>query len=534
MKSPIPYTYDLNTKSAQKVICVTHTDDNSVDVIQLHVVQNGALIDFSGNTIIARMVMSRTHELLSDNVVCTIDEVTKDIMIPIDRKAVSTRKGLMLVEVSVRGVLPQKLTFQFPLLVRVNGSILDDAEITPESQGTIPELLIAAAEELRRVQGFITSDDVYDILDSALQGAQNVAPSLYVKRKGDNYALVYEDSEDVLHELFDFANLPSGTSDYTDLENKPQINSHTLSGNKSSDDLGLQDKLTAGENITISSDNVISAEGGTDDYEDLSNKPKYNINYDGTFTNKNIIGIIKLLQPFFQDENGITLKNITNQSLQDYTQYFYGFYSRAITYNFGTTLNHVFIRCGCFSTTVNSCSNIPSAFSPYLPSNDLFYIIHLFTTHGAHNSQLARMVIFEDNTNHKIRVFAQLIGCERSNPEATITAITDWEELGGSIQIVSAVVNQNGTITFTNSDGSTFTTSGSSVIGFSPTATVTQTQSGATVTITDKNGTTAANISNGADGQDYVLTAQDKSDIADIVLSELPTTQGVLYGSTSN
>lgn len=31
-----------------------------------------------------------------------------------------------------------------------------------------------------------------------------------------------------------------------------------------------------------------------------------------------------------------------------------------------------------------------------------------------------------------------------------------------------------------------------------------------------------------------VLTAQDKSDIADIVLSELPTTQGVLYGNTSN
>ena len=70
--------------------------------------------------------------------------------------------------------------------------------------------------------------------------------------------------------------------------------------------------------------------------------------------------------------------------------------------------------------------------------------------------------------------------------------------------------------------------------GFSPVATVTQTASGATVSITDKNGTTTANISNGADGQDYVLTNQDKSDIADIVLSELPTTQGVLYGNTSN
>ena len=70
--------------------------------------------------------------------------------------------------------------------------------------------------------------------------------------------------------------------------------------------------------------------------------------------------------------------------------------------------------------------------------------------------------------------------------------------------------------------------------GFSPTATITQTQSGATVTITDKNGTTTANLSNGAPGQDYVLTAQDKTGIANIVLSELPTTQGVLYGNTSN
>ena len=38
----------------------------------------------------------------------------------------------------------------------------------------------------------------------------------------------------------------------------------------------------------------------------------------------------------------------------------------------------------------------------------------------------------------------------------------------------------------------------------------------------------------GAPGQDYVLTAQDKSDIADIVLGELPTTQGVQYGNTNN
>ena len=106
---------------------------------------------------------------------------------------------------------------------------------------------------------------------------------------------------------------------------------------------------------------------------------------------------------------------------------------------------------------------------------------------------------------------------------------------GGGSEIVSGVVNQNGTITFYDKDGvALFTTTGESVIGadgFSPVATVTQTASGATVSITDKNGTTTANISNGQDGDDYVLTAQDKTDIANIVLQLLPTTQGVQYGN---
>ena len=79
---------------------------------------------------------------------------------------------------------------------------------------------------------------------------------------------------------------------------------------------------------------------------------------------------------------------------------------------------------------------------------------------------------------------------------------------GVSVTVSSAAVNQNGTITFTMSDDSTVTTTGESVIG--------------------PQGPT------GADGNDYVLTNQDKSDIADLVLAQLPTTQGVQYGNTSN
>ena len=49
----------------------------------------------------------------------------------------------------------------------------------------------------------------------------------------------------------------SNSVDYESLRNKPKINSTTLIGDKTSSDLGLQDKLTAGNGIDIT-DNTIS------------------------------------------------------------------------------------------------------------------------------------------------------------------------------------------------------------------------------------------------------------------------------------
>lgn len=73
----------------------------------------------------------------------------------------------------------------------------------------------------------------------------------------------------------DVISASTGTTDYADLENKPQINSITLSGNKSLSDLGIQpsgsyatsteltqglaakqDTLTAGQNISISGSTI--------------------------------------------------------------------------------------------------------------------------------------------------------------------------------------------------------------------------------------------------------------------------------------
>ena len=71
--------------------------------------------------------------------------------------------------------------------------------------------------------------------------------------------------------------------------------------------------------------------------------------------------------------------------------------------------------------------------------------------------------------------------------------------------------------------------------GFSPTLTVSDITGGHRITITDKTGTQTVDVMNGAKGdpgqpgQDYVLTAQDKQDIADIVLADLPTWTGGSY-----
>ena len=51
-----------------------------------------------------------------------------------------------------------------------------------------------------------------------------------------------------------------GSSDYSDLTNKPKINSVTLSGNKTSSALGLQDALVSGTNIkTINSTSILGS-----------------------------------------------------------------------------------------------------------------------------------------------------------------------------------------------------------------------------------------------------------------------------------
>lgn len=81
-----------------------------------------------------------------------------------------------------------------------------------------------------------------------------------------------------------------GTDSYSDLTNKPKINSVTLSGNKTSSQLGLQDALVSGTNIkTVNSTSLL----GSGDVSIPVDEPYTTLTgSSATLANKNVYGQI--------------------------------------------------------------------------------------------------------------------------------------------------------------------------------------------------------------------------------------------------
>jgi len=374
IKQPIYVEYNLDALVGDsKPIRITHIEDNKVDVLELCVRHGGQKIDLTGATVTARIVLHGKKDiLLNDNVSCTVSN--GNALIPFDNAVLKSYKGIWKIEVNIKRNT-EVLTLPHPLWVMVNDTILATAEVLPESEGTIPELLKKVEEELKRVQGYVDMDTLFDTLDNTLSGDSSLAPALFVKSKGDNYALVYVDSKDEEHELFDFAALPAARGE---------------KGDK------------------------------------------------------------------------------------------------------GDSVTHVEIRSdGVLYITIESADQTARVFP-------VGTVVGAKGADGKNGNGYDNAEINQDGD----LIVREVLGTGASR-EVNLGHVVGAQGVPGDD-------------------------------GFSPSATVQQTASGATVTITDKNGTTTADISNGADGKDYVLTAQDKTDIADIVLSELPTTQGVLYGNTSN
>lgn len=317
------------------------------------------------------------------------------------------------------------------------------------------------------------------------------------------------------------ANPQATAHDYDNLTHKPQISGVTLSGDKTPDELGLQKKLTAGQNITIGNDGTISASGGVTSYNDLNNKPQIG------FTGRRVT-LENILNFHFGDFNGEVLPNGVDIGLRENVFKSSLSPTNDILYNFNQIKSNL-LYTGVFKIRKVDVTNLPQEFTD---AGSTIYVYHYVTTKTY--SDLIRMVTYDTDDGVKMWIQLVALGGMDASDNVQVTAQTDWVELtGGGSQIVSGVVNANGTITFTDSDGNTFTTTGLSVIGADGVGIAdVHIDGGGDLIIEDTTGH-MENVGHvvGADGQDYVLTSQDKTDIANIVLGELPTTEGVLYGN---
>lgn len=218
------------------------------------------------------------------------------------------------------------------------------------------------------------------------------------------------------------------------------------------------------------------------DYELLSNKPTLT-SYNSP-TPKTLAGNVNFSSSFgFSDytegENiTIDLRRVYYDQLDHNQNYMYGFqipgdqYFTAY-YNFNNLHDRSlagemdYTNAGFFRGIGKNLVNTPVEFSDSIGEMSRVTIIHYSTQPAneplSNRYYLLRVIYFQDTNTNKIRQFVQWIYFP-SLQNTTVTPITDWQEIGGGAQIVSGVVNSNGTITFTDSEGNSFTTSGSNLV----------------------------------------------------------------------
>lgn len=181
IKKPIPIFFYLDEKqSSQQISATIHIEDNHTEMLDLSLLQRGKRIEVPSTAIVtARFVRTKDKILISDEVVCTIQE-NGNILIPIDNAAAHMLTGEIKIEVNIVDN-NDVLTMQFPLIIRVNNSILAEAEVSPESEGTFPELL----EETKRIatQALVTVEGATEALNNIDSKISAIAPdeTLYDK-----------------------------------------------------------------------------------------------------------------------------------------------------------------------------------------------------------------------------------------------------------------------------------------------------------------------------------------------------------------
>lgn len=355
--------YDIRRKQSVCLIMYTHENDVDTQVLEVSMLDDGEPIELDADYIYSAAIVNReTKALINNSIECSLNG-SGNVEIPVDNFHQLGAQDLLIELTITDSNGNQVLVTPFPLWIHVNTSILDNAQVTPDSKGTIPDLL----------------EEAIDALEA--------------------------------------------TKDYENLENKPKINHVELIGDKSSDDLGLQDKLTAGRNIIITNENVISANVNSIVGAYVRNGYLYIKIQDGE-------GIVSVEQVGYvrgsDGSNGRNGDGFTNAQINANGDLLVTTitYPNGNDYPVGTVVNLGHVQG---ASDYNSLSNKPQINGVELTGNK-----------SSDALDLQKKLIPGNNIT--------------LNENGLISAISNI--------VTAAAVNQNGTITITLSDGTTVTSTG--------------------------------------------------------------------------
>ena len=165
--------YDIRRKQSACLVMYTHENDVDTQVLEVSMLDNGEPIELSADyTYTAAIVNRETKALINDRISCEIND-SGNVLIPIDNFHTLGAQDLLIELTITDSTDNQVLVTPFPLTVHVNPSILDDAQVTPESQGTVPELLEEAKEQLERVEQLSDGKSAYEVaVDNGFVGTE--------------------------------------------------------------------------------------------------------------------------------------------------------------------------------------------------------------------------------------------------------------------------------------------------------------------------------------------------------------------------
>ncbi len=169
-------SYNIDSGCPPKRETVTHVNDVNTRIIELTLKQGDDKLSLDSECKASASIVERfTKKLIVSGMECEISE-SGNILIPIDNLHFRDKMDINI-EVSVNDSSGGRvLTLPFPIWVRVNPSVLDDAEVSDKSLGTVPELLKEAKELVENYRYELTEDDVERIAAEVdVNGKENIS-----------------------------------------------------------------------------------------------------------------------------------------------------------------------------------------------------------------------------------------------------------------------------------------------------------------------------------------------------------------------